>query len=157
MLMLLRPFLDITGLEGQIVSAFRQITFQNEADMLKREIADADGRRMQRLQEQYRRTIETELEAMALDCSLECLEVNVVIGTDSKYGLPGQIEAVYLAVIDRYGVQINQENQQEQSQAPPARNLEYRNANKNIEDLKTRIGEYYGVEVRNIAVNLKDE
>lgn len=147
LLMLLRPFLDITGLEGQVVSAFRQITFQNEADMLKREIEDADGKRMQRLHEQYRQNIETELQAMALDCSLECIETSIVIGTDAEYGLPGRIEAVYLTVrAERYRLSNRD-----------TRNAEYRNANQNIEELKNKIGEYYGVEIRNIAVNLKDE
>ena len=61
--LLLKPFMELSGMESQVVAAFRQITLQNEAEWLKEEIEQADSRRMERLEQQYQEMMERELDA----------------------------------------------------------------------------------------------
>ena len=49
-----------------MAGAFGRITFQNDVKLLQREIADADGTRMKRLADSYRRAVETDLMTLSL-------------------------------------------------------------------------------------------
>lgn len=61
-----------------MAGAFGRITFQNDVKLLQREIADADGTRMKRLADRYRRAVETDLMTMAESAGLECDRRGVV-------------------------------------------------------------------------------
>ena len=71
-LLVFGPLGDLTGLEERMAGAFGRITFQNDVKLLQREIADADGTRMKRLADSYRRAVETDLMTMAESAGLEC-------------------------------------------------------------------------------------
>ena len=71
-LLVFGPLGDLTGLEERMAGAFGRITFQNDVKLLQREIADADGTRMKRLADRYRRAVETDLMTMAESAGLEC-------------------------------------------------------------------------------------
>ena len=64
-LLVFGPLGDLTGMEERMAGAFGRITFQNDVKLLQREIADADGTRMKRLADSYRRAVETDLMTMA--------------------------------------------------------------------------------------------
>ena len=52
-LLVFRPFADLTGLEARMAGAFERITFQNDAKLLKREIMEAEEVRLKKLTESF--------------------------------------------------------------------------------------------------------
>lgn len=153
-----------------MAGAFGRITFQNDVKLLQREIADADGTRMKRLADSYRRAVETDLMTMAESAGLECrqaeavveedperpgfgsvLEVKLIVGIPGS-GSPGPLEGDTEAFRGQGAETWSQEENGREA------GLERRRrANREIGNLKTRIGEYYGVEEGRIRIDLEDE
>lgn len=179
LLLVFSPYTDLTGLEAQIAGAFERLTFQNDAKLLKREIEDADGKRMERLAEEYEDAVKTDLKTMAEGISLECLDVEVFWDTDLEGGTFGKIRRVEMsvglvkakeeAVLVSGGTREHGGSGEDgetgragenggtgEAGAETERRLR-REANREISDLKKRIGEYYGLEDGNIEINLEDE
>lgn len=152
------PFADISGMEAQVAGAFERITFQNDAALLRKEIDDADGKRMERLADQYEEAIENDIMNMAGGNAVLCKEVQVVLERENG-GEFGKI----LGISVELGVR-EAENQSSSDAAVPVdtasgekRRLVRQNANREISELKKKIGEYYGLEESYITVNLENE
>ena len=178
-LLVFGPLGDLTGLEERMAGAFGRITFQNDVKLLQREIADADGTRMKRLADSYRRAVETDLMTMAESACLHSrpalsamvirqaetvveedperpgfgsvLEVKLIVGIPES-GSPGPLEGDTEAFRGQGAETWSREENGREA------GLERRRrANREIGNLKTRIGEYYGVEEGRIRIDLEDE
>ena len=156
-LLVFGPLGDLTGLEERMAGAFGRITFQNDVKLLQREIADADGTRMKRLADSYRRAVETDLMTMAESAGLECrqaeavVEVKLIVGIPGS-GIPGPLEGDTEAFRGQGAETWSREENGREA------GLERRRrANREIGNLKIRIGEYYGVEEGRIRIDLEDE
>lgn len=156
-LLVVSPFTDLTGLENQIAGVFERLTFQNDAKLLVREIEDADGERMNRLVENFETAVETDIRTMAENAELECLDVDVVLETDMDAGTFGTVQAVRVSVGDARDE--GAESAEAAVGGEDADKVRERRvaASRAVADLKSKIGEYYGVEERNIAITLKTE
>lgn len=152
------PFADISGMEAQIAGAFERITFQNDAALLKKEIGDIDGRRMERLADQYEEAMERDIMDMADGTAVLCKEVQVSLERDRDGGAFGKVLHIFL----RLGVKGEERQTDSDASVPAAasdekRRLARRNANREIAELKKRIGDYYGLEESDITVDLENE
>lgn len=136
------PFTDLTGAEARIAGAFEQLTFQNDAKLLRREIEDADGKRMERLADGYREAVETDLRIMAEGISVECRSAEVTMETDAESAEFGRLRSVDM----RIGMASGSGDRDERLRV-----------NREIGNLRKRIGEYYGLEEGKITIFLEDE
>lgn len=141
LLLVFRPITDITGAEERMAGTFERITFQTDAKMLKKEIEDADGKRMDQLVERYRSAIIQEVSAMAEGVQAECEEMIISIETNPKSAEFGTLRNMKLAF-------------RVEGSVMQGRLL---TVNRQISELKTRIGAHYGMEERNITVILETE
>lgn len=141
-LLVFGPFADLTGVEARIAEAFERITFRNDVKLLQKEIEDADGKRTAGLVNAYREAVETDLETMAEGVFLECRSVQAVLETDMESRDFGRV----LGVDMRVGL----------SEAGGDREQRLA-ANREIGNLKKRIGEYYGLEEGKITICLEDK
>lgn len=83
-LLVFGPWGILQGWRNAGPGAFGRITFQNDVKLLQREIADADGTRMKRLADSYRRAVETDLMTMAESAGLECRQAEAVVEEDPE-------------------------------------------------------------------------
>lgn len=144
-LLVFRPFTDLTGLEERIAGAFESITFQNDVKLLRRELGDMDGERLRRLMDGYREAVELDLRTMAEGFSVECASVSAVLDEEEESESFGSLQAVSMTVRipeDRAGTGMEER---------------LLGTGREIERLKTKIGEYYGLEETKISVNLESE
>lgn len=135
------PLTDLSGLEAQMAGAFERITFQTDARLLKKEIEDLDGTRIQRLISQYEMTLEQELRRMAESVEAECMDVQVVMETDPDQEKFGRLRAVDMTFDWKGDSDVEQ----------------VRNVNRQIAELRKRIGEQYGMEEGNITIIIETE
>ena len=135
LMLVFSPFGNLTGVEEQAAEAFSRLTFQNEARVLKREIEDVDGARMEKLMDRYRETIENELRRMVEELGGECRSVVVQLDEELEGGTFGRVIAVEMTV----------------SQAKIVASAEI------VAKLMDGIGAYYGVKEGNIAIHLENE
>lgn len=142
-LLVFRPAAELSGLEEQAAGIFERITFQNDARLLRREIEDADGKRLAALADGYQKAMETDLTTMSEGVYLECVDAGVVLETDPDCEDFGRIRKVGIRV------KIREDHAGDKGR--------YVAANREIGNLKKRIGEYYGVEEGKITVALEDE
>lgn len=161
------PLAEISGLEAEVAGAFERLTFQNDAMLLREEIEDADGKRMARLVDGYADAVETDLKTMAEGISLECRDVQVRLDGDVDSETFGRVQAVVMQVgvrntgselvSDSDEVQPESQKQNAQTESETASRQARQKANRDISELKKKIGEYYGLEESYIAINLEDE
>ena len=143
------PLAEISGLEAEVAGAFERLTFQNNAMLLREEIEDADGKRMAKLVDGYADAVETDLRTMAEGISLECRDVQVQLNGDVESETFGRVQAVVMQV----GLRSAGREDVQEADTRQAR----QKANRDISELKKKIGEYYGLEESDIAINLEDE
>ena len=134
------PLTDLSGLEAQMAGAFERITFQTDARLLKKEIEDLDGTRIQRLIGQYEMTLEQELRRMAESVEAKCMDVQVVMETDPDQEEFGRLRAVEMT----FDLEDAGEEQ-------------VWNVNRQIAELRKQIGEQYGMEEGNIRIAVETE
>lgn len=139
-LLVFGPFADLSGVEERMAGAFERLTFQNDVKLLQKEIADTDGRRLLRLMDGYKEAVETDLRVMAEGISVECQSVEAVLETDTENSEFGKVLEVNMQV----GLAGNKKEQRIQ-------------ANREIGNLKKKIGEYYGLEEGKITIYLEDK
>ena len=168
-LLVVSPFTDLTGVENRVAGAFERLTFQTDVKLLVREIEDADGERMNRLVESFETAVETDIRTMAESADLECLDVDVMLETDVDAGTFGAVQAVRVSVGDvgdkgaeSVETAVDGEGASNTAVVPESEKMdrvrERRAAiNRAVADLRSKIGEYYGIEERNIAITLKTE
>ena len=133
LLLLISPLADLWGLEYQVTEAFARLTFQNEATTLKREIEAVDEKRFQIVLEKYEEVIKAEIGQIAADLGMVCQQVKVRLESDDTIDTFGRIRQIEILL-------LNGEN-----------------AGEKEGKLRTRIGEYYGVEEGNIDIHLQTE
>ena len=141
LLLFFAPLIDLSGLEAQMAGAFERISFQTDAKLLKKEIEDVDGERMQKLILQYESVLEQALRTMAESVEAECVEVGLVMGTDLEQEEFGQLQNVTMVFL------LEEQAGAEQTWA----------VNRGISELRTQIGEYYGMEEGNITIIVETE
>jgi len=141
LLLFFAPVTDLSGLEAQMAGAFNRITFQTDAKLLKREIEDADEARMEQLISQYEAVLEQELRRMSEEIEVERVEVELEMEQDLNHEEFGQLQAVRM--VFHMGEQADAE--------------QIWNVNRQISELRTQIGEYYGMEEGNIAISVETE
>lgn len=139
-LLVFGPFADLSGLEERMAGVFERLTFRNDVKLLQKEIADTDGKRLSRLVDGYQEAVETDLRTMAEGISVECRSVEAVLETDTENDEFGKVLAVNMQV----GLLEGRKEQRIQ-------------ANREIGNLKKRIGEYYGLEEGKITIYLEDQ
>lgn len=161
------PLAEISGLEAEVAGAFERLTFRNDAMLLQEEIEDADGKRIARLADGYADAVETDLKTMAEGISLECLDVQIRLDGDVDSETFGRVQTVMMQVgVRNTGVESGPDSDEMQPESEP-RNAQIesesasrqarKKANRDISELKKKIGEYYGLEESDIAINLEDE
>lgn len=188
-LLVFGPFSDLTGLEARVAEAFGRITLQNDARLLREELADADGDRLARLLSGYRGVVETDIAGMAESFGLRCSRIKAVLDEDTESTDFGALTAVEITVATDSGMgvgsedwqaaneerladneerQTGSEEQQAGSEERQTGNEEQRTdneerrakrleKNREIARLRSRIGEYYGLEEGKIEIRLAVE
>ena len=141
LLLFFAPLTDLSGLEAQMAGAFERITFQTDAKLLKKEIEDADGARMQQLILQYETVLEQELRTMAESVCAECTDVEVIMETNLEQEEFGKLREVMMVF-----------HPEEHAEAEQMWDI-----NRRISELRTQIGEYYGMEEGNITIIVENE
>lgn len=158
LLLVFAPFADLTGVEAQMAGAFERITFQTDVKLLKKEIEDSDGKRMQKLVKNYETMVEQNLQTMADGIELECVEVAVVLEENMEsadFGAVRQVAMRLRSAGDEVAAGATVGSRNEDWAEMPVRSRF--SANQEIAELRTRIGEYYGLEERNITIDLETE
>lgn len=148
LLLFFQPFTGLLGAQERIAGLFERLTFQNEVQLLRKELQSVDGERIGRMMDGYQSAVENDLRVMADTGTLECRTAEVVFDREEGSGSFGSIKAVRMTVglaSDTSG--ISREALQERRYL----------ANREIEELRERIGEYYGLEERQIEINLEAE
>jgi len=162
-LLVFGPFTDLTGLEERMAGVFERITFQNDVKLLKKEIEDMDGRRLSGLMESYREAVETDLKVMADGLAVECRSVEVLVETDMESQEFGKVLGVNMRLgllddgdavdsVEAMGAGTGETGGDAETEKERRRI-----ANREIGNLKKRIGEYYGVEEGKITIVLENE
>lgn len=155
-LLVIGPFADLTGLEERMAGAYERITFRNDVRLLQAELADIDGQRLARVFKSYCEAVELDIASMTEGYGVTCLEVSAVLDENSGSENFGALTAVNMRVglmgagtDDQAGTATtgNSEELREKRLA----------ANREISRLKTKIGEYYGLEERKITIRLENE
>lgn len=141
LLLFCAPLTDLNGLETRMAGAFERITFQTDAKLLKKEIEDADGERMQQLILQYETVLEQELRTMAESVGAECIDVEVIMETNLEQEEFGKLREVMMVF-----------HSEEHTEAEKMWDV-----NRQILELRTQIGEYYGMEEGNITIIVENE
>ena len=136
LLLFFSPLTDLYGLERKMAGAFERITFQTDVQLLKKEIENVDGVRMQQVISQYENILKQELKSMAENIEADCEAVELVMETDRERETFGKVKQVKLVFSQDKSV-------------GPERAMEN---NRRISELRTQIGDYYGVEEGNIAI-----
>lgn len=148
LLLFFQPFTGLLGARERIAGLFERLTFQNEVQLLRKELQSVDGERIGRMMDGYQSAVENDLRVMADTGTLECRTAEAVFDREEDSGSFGSIKAVRMTVglaSDTSG--ISREALQERRYL----------ANREIEELRERIGEYYGLEERQIEINLEAE
>ena len=145
-LLVFRPFADLTGLEARMAGAFERITFQNDAKLLKREIMEAEEVRLKKLTESFQDAVELDLKTMAEGSGLVCKSVEIALNEDGESESFGALLSVKMEVALLGGGE-NLSREEEEN-----RRME---ANREIAGLRKRIGEYYGLEEAFIEIRLE--
>ena len=135
------PLTDLSGLENQMARTFERITFQTDARLLKKEIEDMDGARIQRLITQYEMTLEQELRRMAETVEAECMDVKMILEADPDQEEFGRVRAVEMTF------QVKKDSGKAQVW----------NVNRQTSELRKQIGEQYGMEEGNITIIIETE
>lgn len=135
------PLTDLSGLEAQMAGAFDRITFRTDARLLKKEIEDMDGARMQELICRYEMTLEQEMRRMAESIDAECMDVQLIVEMDPDQEEFGQLRTVEMTFYLKEAAGKEQ----------------IWNVNHQIAELRKQIGEQYGVEEGNIAIAVENE
>lgn len=145
-LLVFRPFADLTGLEARMAGAFERITFQNDAKLLKREIMEAEEVRLKKLTESFQAAVELDLKTMAEGSGLVCKSVEITLNEDGESESFGALLSVKMeAALLGGGESLSREEEEN-------RRME---ANREIAGLRKRIGEYYGLEEGFIEIRLE--
>ncbi len=143
-LLVFGPFADLTGLEERVAGAFERITFQNDVRLLREELDGADEKRAEKMLSGYREAVELDTAAMAESAGLRCLDARAELNGDPGNENFGALEKLELDLApDGTG-------------AGNDRELRIA-ANRRIAELKTKIGEYYGLEEGKITIRLETE
>lgn len=124
------PLTRVTGLDAALAGTFEKLSFENDVKTLKEELEDADGQRISRFYEQYRKMMENDIRKTVEETSLECADVSVELkenGTDA-----GTIRHVMIHV------KGNRET-----------------AGSDIAEIRRKIGAYYGLEERELEISLE--
>lgn len=140
LLLIFSPLTKRDGLEMQIAGLFERLTFQNEAKLLQKEIENMEQAQMDRLTERFLKSAEEQIHQMAGEANLHCKHVNITADTGPDAESFGKILNIELSVT---------------VQGMEARELRAE-ANRRIQTLKKKIGEYYGLEESHIAVRLEN-
>lgn len=146
-LLVFGPFSDLTGLEARLAGVFEKITFQNDVNLLKKDLTAADEDRLKRLLTGYEEMVETDLRIMAEGFQIQCLDVSAVFDDETGSEQFGNLKEVHMAAGLFSGPSEDSETNQE-------RRLE---ANREISRLRKKIGEYYGLEEGKITITLENE
>lgn len=146
-LLVFRPFADLTGIEARMAGAFERITLQNDAELLQREIDGAVDDRMKKLEETYVQAVEMDIGTMAEGTGVEFTEVRVTLKEEQDSEAFGTLESVEITASVPDAAGLSREEERE-------KRLE---ANREIGRLRKRIGEYYGLEEGDIKIQLEDE
>lgn len=157
LMLVFSPFGNLTGVEEQAAEAFSRLTFQNEARVLKREIEDVDGARMEKLMDRYRETIENELRRMVEELGGECRNVVVRLDEELEGGTFGRVMAVEMTVSQAKIVASNAEGTVLREESAAAGFEMSHSEAEMVAKLMDGIGAYYGVEEGNIAIHLENE
>ena len=145
-LLVFRPFADLTGLEARMAGVFERITFQNDAKLLKREIMEAEEVRLKKFTESFQAAVELDLKTMAEGSGLVCKSVEVTLNEDGESESFGALLSVKMeAALLGGGESLSREEEEN-------RRME---ANREIAGLRKRIGEYYGLEEGFIEIRLE--
>lgn len=99
-LLVLSPFTGSLRLDEQISSMFRSISFENDADDLKKDLWGMEERRLDQVIGQYEKAVADDVAAMAGPEGLACAKVQVEIDGDRNSPGYGQIEQIKLVLED---------------------------------------------------------
>lgn len=97
-LLVLQPFLGVTGLDDRIAGYFETIRFQAETRDLSREILGIERQRLDRAVSVYEAEAAKNVEAMAWDAGFEPVSARVTIVGDTEDETYGQVSRVELVV-----------------------------------------------------------
>lgn len=143
-LLVFRPFTDLSGMEARMAGIFEAITFQNDVKLLKRELKDMEGERMERLISGYREAVELDLKTMAEGFSLECESVSAVFDISEESETFGSLKEVAMVL------------KIPKDRAVAGMDERLLGTGREMERLKSKIGEYYGLEEGKISINLEN-
>lgn len=129
LMLVLTPFADLTGFGEKTAEAFARLTYQNDAKLLRKELEFAEKERMDHLIRQYEGMIVRDIQKITEEMGIEVREIRVLLDQDPNGGRFGQVKEIDMMVSEA----------------------------KELENLKRRIGGYYGMEEGTIAIRLEAE
>ena len=68
LLLFFQPFTGLLGARERIAGLFERLTFQNEVQLLRKELQSVDGERIGRMMDGYQSAVENDLRVMAEHC-----------------------------------------------------------------------------------------
>ena len=97
-LLVVHPVTDGLGLEDRLAYYFEAVSFQREAEDLKREILGIEEQRLGRVIEEYEGAVERDVRVMAEDMGFMVKQVEVSIESDREKENYGTVSHIFLAV-----------------------------------------------------------
>ncbi len=164
-LIVIKPVTESLNLDNKIAALFESVRFQEEAGEFHRKLSKMEQDRLDRMVKEYQEQVEKETGRMAGSLGMEAIKVTAEVEDDSGKAEFGTIRFIKMEVRNKQEKEENQpfmnpvkpveilentEGEQPASAVPVKPDLEKAAA------LKSRIGEYYGVEEENVEIRWND-
>lgn len=164
-LIVIKPVTESLNLDDKIAALFENVRFQEEAGEFHRKLSEMEQDRLDKMVKEYRSQVEQETGRMADSLGIEAVKVTAEIEDDPRAAEFGAIRFIEMEVrkksereekqplvtpVKPVEISQNTEDGQPASAVPVKADLEKTGA------LKSRIGDYYGVEEKNVEIRWKD-
>lgn len=164
-LLVLQPVTGSLNLEEEIAYYFGSISFQTEADELKKDILGMEGERLNHMVSQYEEAVAVDLEGMAKQAGFYKRQILVTIDHNQDSETFGKVLAISMTL-------TTQEPEAEaavpeikpvdpitiKSKEVIEKDREVRQKeNTSVSSLRTKISEYYSLEVEDVEIKLENE
>lgn len=168
-LLVLKPITAGLNLDDKLAYSFGAISFQKEADDLKKELTGMETERLSGMIFQYEEAIAVDLERMAKAEGFYKKSIDVTIEQDQTSEAFGKVTGISMVLTTKEQGEENAESKvmevapvspviiETESATLREERTEKNKENIAVNTLKTRIGEYYELEAQKVEIRLEDE
>lgn len=164
-LIVIKPVTESLNLDDKIAALFENVRFQEEAGEFHRKLSEMEQDRLDKMVKEYRSQVEQETGRMADSLGIEAVKVTAEIEDDPRRAEFGTIRSIEMEVRKKTEKEANQplvrpvkpvEISQNTEEGQPASAVPVKADLEKTGALKSRIGDYYGVEEKNVEIRWKD-